>query len=511
MYISAVYRMDEIINVVSRDPKNIADAVDCLEQRLQFRSAVVKQKTLRLIKHIAQHGSGEFRRGLLRLSPVIRDLTHFTCAPDPFKGNIPWKRVQEGAREAMKVIHGDDESLDRGGISSHRMDGFGRTGEFSGRGILDAPSSGSGIDFFSAAGMVSGAFSTGERRMGGGPSYERPRIDSMGIGMRGAIVGDDVQRQQRSTEEKVIHTFCTPKQHGARIAPSMEECKSFRSDIAALNGRLLAVQLEKEIQHGDWKGCLRALCALESISENEQNSTESEILEYFRKNAESLKKVENSAQDRVRTKSLSVMSRIGLAQSQVDATGPDLLTIDNTMGNSSGVKPIEDELNALSVLEPLDHQEQPTSPVAGLVFSDTMTHESNGGKSDPFGDWEAGDSPEPVQTSLDPFQGLYGDSTDCAATSHTTPPSAPILDDFFTSIPNQTSNSSMFASTFEKSADTTIRNQSGMGTDAGITGMQSPSVLGACHAMTSGFTGSQAREESAFNFVQSTMESERKK
>jgi len=391
------------------------------------------------------------------------------------------------------------------------MDGFGRAGE-SGRGILDAPSQGSGMDFFGTSGLLNSSSSMTERRAGGS-SYARPRMDSHAGPMRdrGTVDGP---RHQRSMEEKMVHTFCKPKQHGVRIAPSMEECKLFRSEIAGHDGRSVAVQLEKEIQHGDWKGCLRALCALESISEHEQNGTESDIIQYFRNNVESLKRAENSAQDRVRSKSLSVMSRIGFLQPRVEAQESDLLSTEDETTLQS--KPIEEKMDALSLLESLDDQEQPNSPVAGLIFSEvesttTTKNESDKRVSDPFGDWETGDFSEPpAQAHVDPFGAMFS-GTENDAPKQTTAAPAPILDDFFTSISDQTTNKgSVNIPAFEIPVARTITNQSGtlMGSSQN---RQSPDILGAWHATTSGFTGSQAREESAFNFVQSTMEKARKK
>ena len=57
------------------------------------------------MKHIAQRGAPDFRQALARQSAAVRDLTHFRCAPDPFKGDIPWKRVQEYARDTMEALH----------------------------------------------------------------------------------------------------------------------------------------------------------------------------------------------------------------------------------------------------------------------------------------------------------------------------------------------------------------------------------------------------------------------
>ena len=497
--VSAVYRMDEIIEVVNRDPKNIADAVDCMEQRLHFRSAIVKQKTLRLMKHIGVHGSGEFRRGLLRLSPVVRDLTHFTCPPDPFKGDIPWKRVQEGAREVMKVIHDD------GGMSSHRVaEGYGRGG------ILDAPSRGGGVggglDMVVGSLMMSGSSSmAGDRSFLGGSSYARPRID----GHMPGSGADDAQKRHhhRSVEEKLVHAFCTPKHQGMRIAPSTEDCKAFRLEIAGKDGTSLAVQLEKEIRQGDWKECLRALCVLDCMCEHQQNSTESALVDYFKSNTDALKMAENSAQDRVRAKAVSVMSRIGttaVVQQLVDE-GSDLLSTqpDDGVNNSTS---LEHDIDSLSLL--CEHQQEaPNSPVAGLIFSEGQGSEGRGG--DPFGDWEAVTSPPETKPThvfscteaVDPFEGMFGGTENIETTKDTSddpPPPPSMLDDFFASIPDQKTHA-----TFDPAPIV------GMS----LTGIQSPpcDVVGAHHATTSGFTGSQAREESAFNFIQSTVDHARKK
>lgn len=566
--------MDEIIQIVGRDPKAIGDAVDCLEQRLQYRSSVVKHKTLRMVNYITQHGSPDFRRGLLRLSPVIRDLTHFTCAPDPFKGDIPWKRVQSSAKEVMKAIHGSDGGMPSHAEMSHHMEGFGNSGNS--RGILDAASSSDGgLDVFGRSmGSLSGflqsspspSMGTAMREQSRGASYTRPRIDA-GTTYTPKLGGTADSQHARSMEESTVRKFCAPRQQGGRIAPSSEECKAFRSDIVRCDGKVIAAHLEKSIQNGGWKESLRALCVLDTISEQQQNATESAIVQYFKDNPQSLKRAQDSAQDRVKTRSTSVMSHLGIIDSRdtetVVSTGKDLITTDDfvttTVPNpatavangdvspttvETNELPLEREMDTLSLLDSLDHGvpdhlhqvEAPGSPVAGLIFSKRVENTSmvQGKASDPFGEWETGGSLEPKSSSLqpqappaasglDPFQDmLLGMNSiaqkDLLQPDRPIPSSVTGVEDFFTSLHTSDNCNSTAVSSGYLGVGTSIpnSNHSGM-TDVGKSSTSlssqplSNDALSAWHATTSGFTGSQAREETAFNFVQSAMEQVKKK
>jgi hypothetical protein len=62
---------------------------------------------------------------------MVRELTHYRCASDPFKGDMPWKRVQQHAREAMDALH-SAPAAETGGATAFgvaklegRIQGFG--------------------------------------------------------------------------------------------------------------------------------------------------------------------------------------------------------------------------------------------------------------------------------------------------------------------------------------------------------------------------------------------------
>ena len=54
-------------------------------------------QALKLVTHIGRRGSPDLRRLMARASGAVRDLLHYRCDPDPFKGDTVWKRVQVGA------------------------------------------------------------------------------------------------------------------------------------------------------------------------------------------------------------------------------------------------------------------------------------------------------------------------------------------------------------------------------------------------------------------------------
>ncbi|KDD72018.1 hypothetical protein H632_c3995p0, partial [Helicosporidium sp. ATCC 50920] len=100
-----VYLLDELVSMIGSNPEQIEQAVDAIVKRLQSRGASAKQQTLRLVKHACQKGSPNLRLALVRQSAAVKELEHYCCEPDPFKGDTPWKKVQMLAREALEAMH----------------------------------------------------------------------------------------------------------------------------------------------------------------------------------------------------------------------------------------------------------------------------------------------------------------------------------------------------------------------------------------------------------------------
>ncbi|GAB4815066.1 hypothetical protein N2152v2_002112 [Parachlorella kessleri] len=184
-----IWQLDELAQAVGSQGDNVNAAVDHIVRRLGNKAPNVKQKALRAVRHLCTKGSPEFRRQMAKHSSVIRELTGFRCEPDPFKGDIPWKRVQQLAQEALASLHGGSEGA---GPSSGptmtssslggRIQGFGSDAA----GAYSSPGTGSGGGGLGSASRSSGRMvgfgSDSLRSSGGGGSAQGGFSSGGGLG-----------------------------------------------------------------------------------------------------------------------------------------------------------------------------------------------------------------------------------------------------------------------------------------------------------------------------------------
>ncbi|RMZ52257.1 hypothetical protein APUTEX25_001647, partial [Auxenochlorella protothecoides] len=151
--VTPVYILDEVLSLVGSNRDAIDTATNAIVPRLKARSATVKQKALRLTRHACLKGDAALRSRLTHLaSPAVRDLLSYRCDPDPFKGDIPWKRVQELAKDTLTAMHAGPEAAVGG--ASHalqgRIQGMG-SGDAGGGGAAFSASSSRMVGFGSGA------------------------------------------------------------------------------------------------------------------------------------------------------------------------------------------------------------------------------------------------------------------------------------------------------------------------------------------------------------------------
>lgn len=94
------------INDISFESAGYSESlVEFLTDRLKSSSCNVKFKVLKLMKHVAENGSREFKLGIRRHSSAIQECTKFGGPPHPLHGNTPYLMVRKIAREVCEELY----------------------------------------------------------------------------------------------------------------------------------------------------------------------------------------------------------------------------------------------------------------------------------------------------------------------------------------------------------------------------------------------------------------------
>jgi len=343
--------------MIGNKPDNVNAAIDALKARLSHRSPNVKQKGLRLIKHCCQKGSPEFKRAMSRHSYVLKDLTSYKCAPDPFKGDIPWKRVQEAAKECLEALHAAPDNiimnnnahqsyLPMSGYANNgggrRMDGFGSgtggsgpsssLGEMMAFGNTPLEASSKSIQRVS----LLETFSTGVNSLGNSmhrphhhrlPSTEHQWVnDQQSYGQHPAVLSqpiaaldnssttdssnNNIQQHSATPEGALVNKICTPS--GLRAVPETVDLKAFVAAAATINVTEVSQILEEKCEKGPWQASLRALCAIAALIEDGAAvGVGGEAAVYFQAHPGTVRKMAGHPQATVRQRADRVLKLIG--------------------------------------------------------------------------------------------------------------------------------------------------------------------------------------------------------
>ncbi|DBA99312.1 hypothetical protein WJX82_003226 [Trebouxia sp. C0006] len=177
--VAPMYLLDEIAQLANGGGEIAQGLADATIKRLGNRSPVVKQKALRLIKHVSNRGSSEYRRAICKQAKEIRELTHYKGDPDPFKGDVLNQKVRDAAKETLDAIfQATDTNYSSNSTKptlTDRIQGFGSTNS-------SEPAQSS----TSSRGSYSGGFSSSSNNNsssnggggGGMVGFGNPRFDS---------------------------------------------------------------------------------------------------------------------------------------------------------------------------------------------------------------------------------------------------------------------------------------------------------------------------------------------
>ena len=169
---------------------------------------------MKLVKHAAQRGSPELRRSLARHSSFVRELTHYRCAPDPFKGDIPWKRVQEYAKEALDALHAapDAQPVSTGPQLGRRIQGFGSEGgAASSSGMMGFGSESAGYNNYNTSYNNGGGGGGGILSGGGASSTYRAPLSPGGGGSGAGAVLDSISYGVKDLTDRAVGALTRPQ------------------------------------------------------------------------------------------------------------------------------------------------------------------------------------------------------------------------------------------------------------------------------------------------------------
>merc|ERR1712072_678358 len=78
---------------------------DYILDRMDHKSPLVKWKALRVIRHVAEKGQIDFKRGMQRNQDKFREAAHYRGEAHPLHGDAFNTRVRETAADCLNFLH----------------------------------------------------------------------------------------------------------------------------------------------------------------------------------------------------------------------------------------------------------------------------------------------------------------------------------------------------------------------------------------------------------------------
>ncbi|KAL0023681.1 hypothetical protein WJX79_000942 [Trebouxia sp. C0005] len=370
--VAPMYLLDEIAQLANGGGETAQGLADATIKRLGNRSPVVKQKALRLIKHVSNKGASEYRRAICKQAKEIRELTHYKGDPDPFKGDVLNQKVRDAAKETLDAIfQATDTNYSSNSTKptlTNRIQGFGSTnssepaqsstssrgnlgnysGGFSSSSNNNNSSNGGGGD--RAGGLRfegNHGYSSGEdspQRHSSSHTYTHPNLPQ--DPQRAPLTSTPTYGQSYSQaspsgrsgdEAHLVDDMCTPG--GLRAQPDREDLRLFVENAASLNGTTVAELLQAKMERGSWQEVLRALCAVEAVVSQGSSAACGEIAVHFQANADVVRGAMKSPQASVRQCAMRVFKLLGgdtLPQPSHAPASASAVAAPDLMGNLLG-------------------------------------------------------------------------------------------------------------------------------------------------------------------------------
>lgn len=351
--ITPIYRLDEICDTIRSSPIGIVKEMsEFIFKRLDHKSPRVKQKALRLIKYSAAKAGIEFKREMQRHSGAIRELFHYRGEPDALRGDSLNKAVRDTAHEAVTSIFASDEKQGTAEDINKRIQGFGNTNfEMP---LDDRKSFLSEVVGFGSASIRQGLNMIGGQSSGylegqnnSAGSYKGPSLRKSLTSERDAfakhqreepwtepqftasehrdlpskqdytVLTSDVsnnssgsnQTRGNSREERLLDTITAAG--GVRLQPSRETIQNFLTMASKLDSTTLSQALNVKLKSHIWQVRFKAMCILESILRQRENTFFETVGAFFQENQDAVVNCTESPQTSLREKANRVLGLLG--------------------------------------------------------------------------------------------------------------------------------------------------------------------------------------------------------
>lgn len=379
--ITPIYRLDEICDTIRSSPIGIVKEMsEFIFKRLDHKSPRVKQKALRLIKYSVAKAGIEFKREMQRHSGVIRQLFHYRGEPDALRGDSLNKAVRDTAHEAVTAIFASDEKQTTSEDINKRIQGFGNTNvEMP---LDDRKSFLSEVVGFGSASIRQGLSMIGGQSSGyldgqnnSSGSYKGPSLrksltserDTFAKHQReepwtepqfAASEHRDLPSNQDYTvftsnvsnngsgsnqtrgngrEERLLDTITAAG--GVRLQPSRETIQNFLAMASKLDSTTLSQALNVKLQSHVWQVRFKAMCILESILRQRENTFFETVGAFFLENKDAIVNCSESPQTSLREKANRVLGLLGGSTAVNDKT-----TVTEKLNDKTTAKPVSVEM-----------------------------------------------------------------------------------------------------------------------------------------------------------------------
>ncbi|DBA95962.1 TPA: hypothetical protein ACH3X1_001480 [Trebouxia sp. C0004] len=373
--VAPMYLLDEIAQLANGGGETAQGLADATIKRLGNRSPIVKQKALRLIKHVSNKGASEYRRAICKQAKEIRELTHYKGDPDPFKGDVLNQKVRDAAKETLDAIfQATDTNYSSNSTKptlTNRIQGFGSTNSEPAQSSISSSSNNNSSSNGGGGGMVgfgNPRFDSSSTNKSSGnnsgvnkwlPASVANKLDSLSMlpkdragglrfeGNHGYSSGEDSPQRHSSSNTYTRPSLPQDPQRppltstpiygqsypqaspsgrsgdeahlvddmctpgGLRAQPDREDLRLFVENAASLNGTTVAELLQTKMESGSWQEVLRALCAVEAVISQGSSAACGEIAVHFQANAEVVRNAMKSPQASVRQCAMRVFKLLG--------------------------------------------------------------------------------------------------------------------------------------------------------------------------------------------------------